>query len=210
MDRKPRLLDLFCCQGGAGEGYRRAGFDVVGVDIWPQPRYPHEFIEAGALDFLQAHGREFDAIHASPPCQRFVTGGLVANRDKLPDLVGPVRELLQEIGRPWVIENVPGAPLRADLMLCGSMFGLTLRRHRIFESTAPMPLTPPCDHSGKIVGVYGHPHGKRGAWPGMLPSTMSTWSAAMGIDWMDAHGLAEAIPPAYTEFIGRALIGSSS
>jgi DNA (cytosine-5)-methyltransferase 1 len=201
-----RLLDLFCGQGGAAMGYHRAGFDVTGVDKDPQPRYPFTFVQADALDYLREHGHRYDAIHASPPCQRYTTGGRVSNREKRPDLIGPVRELLlAKIGKPWVIENVPGAPMRPDVTLCGSMFGLKLRRHRFFESSVPMPLAPPCAHNGPIVGVYGHPHGKAGAWPGMLPSTLETWSEAMGIDWMDASGLAEAIPPAYTELIGRAV-----
>ena len=204
-----RLLDLFCCQGGAGVGYARAGFDVVGVDLLPQPRYPFDFMQLDALEYLRRFGASFDVIHASPPCQRYTTGGRVSNRADRPDLIGPVRRLLVELGRPWIIENVPGAPMRADALLCGSMFGLPLRRHRLFESSEPLPLTPPCDHSGRIVGVYGHPHGKAGAWPGMLPSTLETWSEAMGVDWMDSKGLAEAIPPAYTEYLGRAILRDS-
>jgi DNA (cytosine-5)-methyltransferase 1 len=204
---RPRLLDLFCKQGGAAVGYHRAGFDIVGVDLERQPRYPFEFVQADARNYAFENGREFDAIHASPPCQRYTTGGRVANRLGCPDLVGDVRALLDWLRRPYVMENVPGAPMRADVVLCGSMFGLKVRRHRIFESNVPIDLLlPPCDHSEPIAGVYGRLHGKAGAWPGMLPSTLETWSAAMGIDWMDADGLSQAIPPAYTEWIGRSLI----
>lgn len=202
---KPRLLDVFSGAGGAARGYQRAGFYVVGVDHKPQPRYAgDEFIQADALEFLAAHGTEYDAIHASPPCQRYMTGG--THRKDHPDLVGPVREKLLAIGLPWVIENVPGAPLRRDLLLCGSMFGLPLRRHRIFERSVGRSEQPPCRHNGKIVGVYGNPHGARGAWPSMRPSTPETWSEALGIDWMTPKELSQAIPPAYTEFIGKQLI----
>lgn len=201
---RPRLLDLFCKAGGAAMGYHRAGFEVVGVDIEPQPHYPFEFVQADAL--LWAPRVEgFDAIHASPPCQRYTTGGRVRDREARPDLVGAVRAMLERIGKPYVIENVPGAPLRPDAMLCGSHFGLDVRRHRIFESSVAMPPAMICNHSGKIVGVYGHPHGRAGAWPGMLPSTVETWQRAMGIDWMTAAEMSQAIPPAYTEFIGKAL-----
>lgn len=205
-NRSPRLLDLFCCQGGAAMGYHRVGFKVTGVDKDPQPRFPFAFVQADALEYLHEHGDEYDAIHASPPCQRYTTGGRVTNRKARPDLIGPVRKLLEKIGVPWVIENVPESPLRDPVVLCGSMFGLGVRRHRLFEGVRA--ITPPCDHVGQgpIVGVYGHPHGKAGAWPGMRPSTLETWSDAMGIDWMDTHGLAEAIPPAYTELIGRSLM----
>ncbi len=203
----PRLLDLFCKQGGCSVGYARAGWDVEGVDIKPQPRYPYTFHQGDALAFLREHGHRFDAIHASPPCQRYTTGGRVKNREQRPDLLGPTRDALDELGKPYVIENVPEAPIRADLVLCGSMFGLEVRRHRLFECSLPLAaMLHPCDHSRPVAGVYGKTHGKAGAWPGMLPSTVEVWSRAMGIDWMDAKGLAEAIPPAYTELIGRALL----
>ena len=105
---------------------------------------------------------------------------------------------------PWIIENVPGAPLRRDAILCGSQFGLSVRRHRVFEVSYAPPVPRTCDHSRPVTGVYGHPHGKRGAWPGMLPSTVETWSAAMGIDWMTARELTQAIPPAYAQHMAEA------
>jgi DNA (cytosine-5)-methyltransferase 1 len=206
---RPRLLDLFCGAGGAAMGYHRAGFDVVGVDIKPQPRFPFPFHQADALTF-PLDG--FDAIHASPPCQAYVRSGMVAKDGRHPDLLGPMRELLSQAGGGlWIIENVPGAPMRSDLMLCGSMFGLGVRRHRWFESSAPLsPFTLSCDHSRRITGVYGHPHGKGGAWRNgkrpMLPSDLPTWRREMGIDWMTAKEIALAIPPAYTEHIGKQLI----
>jgi len=199
---KPLLLDLFCGAGGAAMGYHRAGFDVVGVDIKPQPHYPFTFVQADALDALEGELGDvdrFDFIHASPPCQRYMTGGLV-NRRAHPDLLGLVRSRLIDAQVPWVIENVPAAPMRQDLL-----FGLPLRRHRLFEfeTERPMPdLTMSCHHSGPIVGVYGNPHGQAGAWPGMLPGSLDSWRAAMEIDWMTAKEISQAIPPAYTAYVG--------
>lgn len=221
---RPRLLDLFCGAGGAAVGYDRAGFEVVGVDIKPQPRYPFEFVQADALDFMRglreaslwrASGywlRDFDAIHASPPCQAYIRGGLATGDH--PDLLPPTRELLEQTGLPWVIENVPGAPMHPDLLLCGSMFDIGVRRHRWFEFSWGETMMAPaaCDHSRPITGVYGNPHGRSGAWPGMLPSNRETWSKGMGIDWMTLAELKDAIPPAYTEYVGghlmRVVLGS--
>jgi len=207
-----RLLDLFCGAGGAGKGYSDAGFEVVGVDIKPQPRYPFEFIQADALEFLDGGGAVgFNAVHASPPCQAYIRSGMVAKDGRHPELIEPTRECLQATGLSWVIENVPGAPIRPDVVLCGSMFGLAIRRHRWFELSWGEPvMTLACDHSRPITGVYGHPHGKGGAWRNgnrpMLPSDQETWSREMGIDWMKPLELAAAIPPAYTELIGEQLL----
>lgn len=199
---KPRALDLFCSAGGASMGLHRAGYDVVGVDHRPQPSYPFRFIWADALSPPVDLSR-FDLIWASPPCQAYIRGGTV-DKARHPRLIEAVREILEASGVPWVIENVPGAPIRPDYLLCGSQFGLSVRRHRWFEvSWRVATLTPPCDHSRPVAGVYGNAHGKRGAWPGMLPSNHETWSRAMGIDWMTTVELVDAIPPAYAEFIGR-------
>jgi DNA (cytosine-5)-methyltransferase 1 len=201
-----RLLDLCCKAGGAARGYQLAGFYVVGVDLEPQPHYAgDEFIQGDALA-VDLDG--FDAVHASPPCQRYIRGGL-SDKAKHPDLIGPLRERLIASGLPWVIENVPGAPMRPDVVLCGSMFGLEVRRHRWFESNTNLPpWTLACDHSRPVAGVYGHPQGEAGAWPGMLPGDLATWSRAMGIDWMTTDELKDAIPPAYTEHVGRLLLAT--
>jgi hypothetical protein len=132
---RPRLLDLFCGAGGAAMGYYRAGFDVVGVDIKKQPNYPFEFIWDDALEAVTDLACGFDAIHASPPCQHYMRSGMV-RKDLAPDLVGQTRIALETAGLPWVIENVPGAPIRPDIVLCGSMFGLGVRRHRWFETNS--------------------------------------------------------------------------
>jgi DNA (cytosine-5)-methyltransferase 1 len=222
MSARPRLLDLFCKAGGAAVGYHRAGFDVVGVDHEPQPRFPFAFHQADALDFLRGHGREFDAIHASPPCQAYtVSRTRSKHRKRHQDLVGPVRKLLGEAGRPWVIENVVGAPLYFAAVLCGSMFGLgaagddgtfrPLRRHRLFESSFLL-LSPGCAcGSGEKIGVYGNGGGwanrhdpDRRGYKGHVGESR----AAMGIDWMTIAELSQAIPPAYTEFVGRQLLSA--
>lgn len=207
---KPRLLDLFCGAGGAAMGYHRAGFDVVGVDIKPQPRFPFLFVRADALA-APFDLRTFDAIHASPPCQHYMQSGMIHKGD-YPDLLPATRRMLMASGTAWVIENVPGAPMTPTFTLCGSMFGLGIKRHRHFEIWPPvLALHPqPCDHSRPITGVYGHSHGKGGAWRKgkrpMLASSTENWRREMGIDWMKNHEITQAIPPAYTEFIGRQLI----
>ncbi len=197
-----RALDLFCGAGGASMGLHRAGFEVVGVDLSPQPHYPFEFRQADALEVPLD---EFDLVWASPPCQAYITGGLTDKSEAL-DLVDPIRQRLSTLDGYTILENVPGAPMRGDVILCGSAFGLTVRRHRRFELSFPPPLVPPCDHSRPIVGVYGSPHGKQGAWPGMLEGSERTWREAMGIDWMPVRSLSQAIPPAYSEFLARAAI----
>lgn len=201
-----RIADLFCGAGGASMGYHRAGFEVVGVDINPQPRYVgDEFHQADAMTFDLSG---FDAIHASPPCQAF--SAMSACRPGLsaeyPDLVGPIRERLQAAGVPWVIENVPGAPLSDPIILCGHMFGLRLYRHRLFELSGFKVEVP--DHPAHVT-----PTSKAGHWrPGTIISVaghcapIAEARAAMGIDWMPRAELAEAIPPAYTEHIGHQLM----
>jgi len=196
---KPRLLDLFCGAGGASMGYHRAGFEVVGVDIKPQPHYPFEFHQADALTYpLEG----FDAYHASPPCQRFSRMQHIhKNYDTHPDFIDPMRKLLGAIGKPYVIENVIGAPIRIDLMLCGTMFGLRVPKHRIFESNIPMPLSPAsCNHSN----VYDPFHGGE-----MARGERQKFSDVLKIDWfMTRPEVREAIPPAYTEYIGKYLLAT--
>lgn len=214
---RPRLLDIFCGAGGCSVGYARAGFEVVGVDIQPQPNYPFDLVRDDALFILTRllEGRvigggyvlgNFDAIHASPPCQAFTKARKLQGNDH-PDLVAASRELLQQTGLPYVIENVKGAPLIDPVVLEGQMFeGLNVHRPRLFETNWPLEVPalipppprqtkmgrPPRD--GEAIQVVGHfsdvPAGRR----------------AMGIGWMTQGELAQAIPPAYTEFIGKQLL----
>lgn len=201
------MLDLCAGAGGAAEGYRRAGWNLTCVDITPQPHNPFAFVQADALHFLAEFWRDFDAVHISPPCQRFsdMSACRPGLAEKYPDLIGAARGLLDLTGLPYVIENVPGSPLRPDLTLCGHMFGLELYRHRIFETNwfAWQP-----EHVAHTL-----PASKAGHWkPGTIMSISGHVSPiakareVMGIDWMNRDELAEAIPPTYTEFIGRQLI----
>ncbi|WP_177154645.1 DNA cytosine methyltransferase [Actinosynnema pretiosum] len=220
---RPRLLDLFCCAGGASAGYHAAGFDVTGVDIEPQPHYPFPFIRADALT-VDLDG--YDVIAASPPCQRYCCATPADRRDDHPDLVAPIRERLRQAvatGTAWayVIENVPGAPLLDPIRLCGDTLRLGVRRHRLFESNVPLRGTD-CHHDrdAPAVPVYGT-HGQRtrrkprgqGRKPrGHVDQETSPHGGAeggrtaMGIDWMPWDNLTQAIPPAYTTWIGTQLL----
>ena len=204
--KKRRLLDLFCCAGGAAVGYARAGFEVVGVDIQPQPSYPFRFYQADALTF-PLDG--FDVIHASPPCQRFSLASRFhpGVQERYPDYLEVMRQRLHRTGKPYILENVVGAPLVSPVLLCGAMFGLRVYRHRLFESN---------------VFLFRHPHLRhrvKAAAPGAIARDDEFWSVgghfgrkeeaqrAMGIDWMTSvHEIAQAIPPAYTEWLGRQLL----
>jgi DNA (cytosine-5)-methyltransferase 1 len=224
---RPLLLDTFCGAGGCSVGYARAGFDVVGVDIVHQPHHPahalfsggsYEFHQGDALSFLAEHGHQFDVIHASPPCQGYMNLGAVnkslGRSYEHVQLIAETRRLLLEVGRPYVIENVEDA--RADLWqpirICGTGLDRPLRRHRLFESNVPLSGVP-CAHdryteakywtgwtkgqgrySSTVVQVYGNGGGRE------------QWGPAMGIDWMTPDEMCEAIPPAYTEHIGRQII----
>jgi len=212
-ERRPLLLDLFCCAGGAGMGYHRAGFDVVGVDLERQRNYPFDFVQGDAMS-PPFDLRTFDVIHASPPCQRYSVSTAVhgrEGRDKHPDFVGPVREVLRASGRLWVIENVPGAPLEPPaIMLCGTMFGLRVLRHRWFESNVLL-LAPA--HSRHPRGMLTNSHRcyDRGESPFVCLAGHNferrEGERAIGINWMGSRReLTQSIPPAYTEFIGRQLI----
>lgn len=215
---RPKLLDLFCGAGGAGMGYHRAGFEVVGVDLNPMPNYPFEFHQGDALEFLAEHGHEFDAIHASPPCQGYLNLGAV-NRAlgrayEYPDMIAATRELLIASGRPYVIENVAdaGKHLISPVRICGTGLHMPLRRHRMFESNMPLEGIA-CSHNRYTVPRY---------WTGWRPNgehRLSTvvqvygngggrdeWPSAMGIDWMTPREMCEAIPPAYTEWLGAQLL----
>lgn len=197
----PKALDLYCCAGGAAMGLHRAGYDVTGVDIEPQPHYPFAFVQG---DALEAALSGYDFVWASPPCQHHsrMSGCREGLRDKYPDLIAATREKLQAWGGPWIIENVVGAPLRNPVMLCGAMFGLQTYRHRIFESNVSLTAPPHPKHD--------KPTSKAGHWkPGTLISVagncapMALAREAMGIDWMPRSNLVEAIPPAFAEYLAR-------
>lgn len=214
-----RLLDLMCGAGGCSVGYNRAGFDVVGVDLLDHPDYPYELIVADAMEVLEDRTflAGFDVVHASPPCPRYSTITPAHTRDDHPDLIPPVRAALKAWGGVYVIENVPGAVRHMEnpVMLCGSSFGLEVRRHRFFESNAPLMSTP-CRHAeqGRPIGVYGD-HGQLDTEYRRPDGTRRGYKArdndhagrALGIDWMtNWDDLADAIPPAYCEHIGAQLL----
>lgn len=216
-----KLLDLFCGAGGCTKGYQEAGFYVVGVDINPQKNYiGEEFIQADVMTWLEEaitsrYTDQFDVIHASPPCQRYSTLGSMHNVDPSshPDYIGGLRGLLGRVGSPYIIENVPGSPLVDPIRLCGSMFGIRVRKHRLFECKPSIPELS-CMHGwqddnpiydiyekGKwrksgVAYVFGHGGGK----------ASEHWAKAMGINWMTRNELAQAIPPAYTKYIGERML----
>lgn len=210
---KPRLLDLFCGAGGCATGYHQAGFDVVGVDLKYQPNFPFEFHQHDALDYLRNHGSSFDAIHASPPCQHHSSMKSMHNAKTHVDLIPETRRLLRGIDRPYVIENVIGAPMEFPSLLCGTMFGLgvegaELRRHRVFESDSLM-LCPKCRHSkNSVIGVYGEGvrDSRRKSDKTIPDFGVEQGRIAMGIDWMTLVELCQAIPPAYTQYLGKQLL----
>lgn len=204
-----RILDLFCGAGGAAMGYHRAGFDVVGVDNKPQKHYPFEFIQADALEYVAEHGHEYDIIHASPPCQAY-SSALQHRTDATEMLIVPTRTLLIATGLPYVIENVrpnlKRVPLEHRLngiILCGAALGLErIWRHRWFE-TKPFILAPPCHHSAQPLNPYKTPSRHR---DGISGTNDPVWKRAMGVEWMRGKEASQAIPPVYTEFIGKALM----
>lgn len=206
----PKLLDLFCGAGGASVGYARAGFEVTGLDIKHGKRYPFTYKRMSIDDVPLSMLDEFDVIHASPPCQTFsITRNLRIAQGKQTDKLDWLpftRDLLKASGKPYIIENVPGAPLINPVLLCGSAFGLKVRRHRLFESNMPLTGTT-CNHKsqGKPVGIYGS---MRDEIPGggHTAKTMAEANEAMGIDWMIWGELVESIPPAYTEYLGKQIL----
>jgi DNA (cytosine-5)-methyltransferase 1 len=221
--RAPRLLDLYCSEGGAGAGYWLAGFDVVGVDHRPQPRYPFEFVQADVLEFLAAGGAEgFDVVHASPPCQLFTSlrALSLASGSMKPhlNLIPPTRAALRAWGGPYVIENVPGAPLEEPVRICGSSLGLDLRRHRLFESNVAL-MTPPCAHGWQTPRFevrLGMPNSRsdgkdrKSALSAVVSVVGNSVIAAearraMGMPWATRDGCSQAIPPAYTQLLGGQL-----
>jgi DNA (cytosine-5)-methyltransferase 1 len=221
LDRRPRLLDLFSCEGGAAVGYHRAGFEVVGVDLEPRfaKRYPFEFHAGDAIEFVKEHGHEFDAIHASPPCQRYSITNAARQAD-YPDLVSPTRDALNATGKPWVIENVVGAPLIDAIALTWPMFyepgsvldedgtPLTMLRERRFESNIALtaPSATPVPAGAQIAGSYGGARrdkveARTVRHGGYVPAK-HVQQQLLGIDWMTQHGMYQSLPPVYTEWIG--------
>lgn len=200
-----KLLDLFCCAGGAGEGYKLAGFDVTGVDIEPQPKNPHRFVQADALEYLAEHWEEYDAIHASPPCQAYSkANNQWKGKHSYPDLIDATRSLLNKTNKLWVIENVPNSPLKKCLFLNGSTFGIKVHRPRIFETNfqieqPEVPFITPLKmgrkpQEGDVIQPVGHFSGVKYA------------AKEMGLPWMQQYELSQAIPPAYTKYIGERMI----
>ncbi len=194
-------------------GYHLAGFsEIVGVDINPMPRYPFTFVQARAMDYLANHGHEFDAIHASPPCQGYSKTHHMPWVKPVERGIDPVRKMLQQLKKPYVIENVIGADLLNPVMLCGLTFGLKVFRHRLFESNIYMLAPHHMNHLDLEIGkdgyccVAGCGDAGRGKHINAAHRRLSTWSQAMGIDWMTKKELTQAIPPAYTEYIGRFLL----
>lgn len=206
-----RALDLFCCAGGASMGLHRAGFEVTGVDINPQPRYPFKFIQGDALTVPLD---DYDLIWASPPCQAHSSMKHMHNAKSHPDLIPPMRERLRARGGWWIMENVVGAPLRASVMLCGTMFGLgagdaELRRHRLFEMSHFFLDGLECRHERpRVIGIYGgHGRDRRRA-QNTQNFTTAERREAMGIDWMTGKELCQSIPPAYSEYLARQFLNS--
>lgn len=224
---KPRLLDLCGCEGGAAAGYMAAGWHVTSVDLDAAAlkRNPaDEKVEADALFYLVSNWRDFDAFHLSAPCQRWAANGGNPAASSWPDLITPGRDYLEATGKPYVMENVIKAPLRRDLILCGSMFDLTatdtdgttlhLRRHRVFESNVPLTAPRPCRHPRGVqwAGVYGGARGdkheakhvRRG---GYVPPDAEVQSNLLGgVPWMTGKGRRECIPPVYAQHVGTQLI----
>lgn len=221
MSRKLRALDLFCGAGGAGRGLIQAGFDVVGVDIEPQPRYPGEFIQGDVFKLVEAVKGRIDFVWASPPCQAHTVLKHAPGNKKHIDLIPATRRLLKRLDLPYVIENVPGAPLENPITLCGSMFGLhamtraydmfELRRHRVFETSFKVE-PPKCEHRYGVLGVYGGHVRVRAASKGGrgtvdLPGDDRPKLAAKLMDMEDAgltmNELSQAIPPAYSKYLAE-------
>ncbi len=210
-----RLLDLFCGAGGAAMGYSRAGFtEIVGIDIKPQKNYPFLFVQADAMN-PPVRLDAFDAIHASPPCQaysRHMKHRQTEGREH-PKLIDDMRERLHDSGRPWIIENVSGSPLATGTTLfdehgcelCGTMFGLRIWRHRLFETSFPVSVEMECDHSIVPLNPYNTKSRLR---DGLRYGSMRAYAKEMGVHWMKDTNreMTLAIPPAYTEFIGRQLL----
>lgn len=199
------LLDLFCCQGSAGYGFTQAGFNVTGVDLYPQPKHRGKFIQSDAIEYVLVNGHKYDYIHASPPCQEYSTASMQFRIEgkSYPDLISATRAALIKVGKPYDIENVPGSPLINPITLCGSMFGIPTYRHRNFESNRGLSAPEHLSHTakntkmgravknGEFIQYMGHFYG------------VQYVRDFTGCQWMDQYGLAQSIPPQYTKYIGE-------
>ena len=203
-----KLLDLYCCAGGASFGYEQAGFDVTGIDIEPQPKYRGKFIQTDAIEYLKANWQNFDAVHASPPCQKHSMASMQfrLTGKEYPDLIAPTRKAIIETGLPYIIENVPGSPLINPVELCGAMFGLRTYRHRLFESNFEIKVPEHPKHIAKNAKMG------RKAKPEEFIQYVGHFSGVkevgemLGLNWFGQYELAQSIPPAYTKFIGEQLL----
>lgn len=199
-----KLLDLYCCQGAASYGFHQSGFNVTGVDLFPQPKYPYKFIQSDAIDYLLQHGHEYDYIHASPPCQKYSMSSMQFRLlgKEYPNLIEGTRAALIKIGKPYDIENVSGSPLISPIVLCGSMFNIPTYRHRLFETNWGLISPTHPIHMYKNAKMGRLPHGDEfiqyiGHFPGVQYVRDFT-----GCYWMNQYGLAQSIPPQYSHYIG--------
>ena len=196
-----KLLDLFCGAGGCSAGYHKAGFECIGIDNKPQPNYPYEFIESDAIEFDIP--KDIDIIHASPPCQKYSWAARRWKNIERVDLIPSTRQKLQMSGKPYIIENVIGAPLIKPITLCGKMFDLRVIRHRLFESNTYLSQPQHLPHNGT---VRNHDYCTVAGHGGDGKSNLKLWKEAMDIDWMTRKEIIQAIPPAYTYYIGKQLM----
>lgn len=205
MKTELKLLDLYCCQGGASTGYFKAGFNITGVDLYSQPKYPYHFIQSDAIDYLLKHGHKYDFIHASPPCQEYSQSSMQFRLlgKQYPNLIEATRAALIKIGKPYSLENVPGSPLNNPVLLCGNMFNIPSYRHRLFETN--WTLDQP-DHKPHIVkqAKMGRKikDGEFIQYMGHFPMVDYVRNFT-GFNWMSQYGLAQSIPAEYTEYIGK-------
>lgn len=207
-EMKKRLLDLYCCGGGASLGYEQAGFEVTGIDIEPQPKYKGNFIQSDAIEYLKSHWQEYDAIHASPPCQAYSTASMQfrINGKEYIDLINDTRVELIKTGKPYIIENAPGAPLINPVIFCGTMFGMRTYRHRLFESNLKISTPPHKNHTFKNTKMGRRPVDDEfiqyvGHFSGVKKVQEMT-----GLHHLGQYELAQSIPPQYTKHIGEQLI----
>lgn len=203
-----KLLDLFCCCGGISKGYDNNGFECTGIDITDNHRYPYNFIHKDVFALDDSFFQKFDLIHASPPCQHYTWATKKDTRHRYPDLVGRTRNLLKKTGKPFVIENVVGAPVRKDLVLCGEMFGLRVLRHRLFEINGFTVLQPPhIKHKPPVAKKKSYYMQIAGHGGESFSYNIEDWKKAIGIDWVnDKKHLTQMIPPKYSEYISRGLM----